>query len=261
MDMISKEVMAMWKIIPLDLGLIEVARSSNLMQANARAGELVQNVSIAWLLENRSDGRIILIDTGGVEDDEWSRKYHVPSSRQREDQYLIPALAKHGVDPERIETIILTHLHWDHAYGVSKIPNAKVYVQMKEIVHAVSRHRIDAKTYETNIPGVMPFFLEFYDRMAFIDGDCEIVEGLTTLLLPGHTPGSQGVLVDSGDARYVITGDLINCLENWTQRIPCGLHTDVMACYASFDKLEAIEKIGAVVLPSHDNTAIDLFCK
>lgn len=245
----------MWKIIPLDLGLIEVARCSNLMQANSRAGELVQNISIAWLLINQKNGRVVMIDTGAVEDEAWSRKYHVPSSHQNDEQYLLPALEKHGVKPEQVEIVILTHLHWDHAYGVSKLPNAKVYVQKKEILHAILRHRIDTKTYETNIPGKIPFFLEFYDRMEFIDGDCEIVEGLKALLLPGHTPGSQGVLIDSDGQQYVVAGDLINCLENWEQKIPCGLHIDVMDCYNSLDKLE---KIGAIVLPSHDDTAFEL---
>ena len=245
----------MWKIIPLDLGIIEVARSSNIMIANSRAGEIVPNTSIAWLLINENDGRKVLIDTGAVEDVEWSRKYHVPCIREREDQYLVPALAKYGVKPEDIEYIVLTHLHWDHAYGLDKIPQAKIYVQRKELLHAVSQNRYDAKIYESNIPGKVPFFLNAYDRMIFLDGDAEIDEGLQVLFLPGHSPGSQGVIIETKQGRYIIAGDLINTSENWEKRIPCGLHLDVQSCYDSFEK---IAQTGATVLPAHDYTAFDL---
>ncbi|MCX5819791.1 MAG: N-acyl homoserine lactonase family protein [Deltaproteobacteria bacterium] len=246
----------MWKIIPLDLGIIEVARSSNIMKADYHAGEKVNNISIAWLLVSADDGRKVMIDTGPIEDEAWSREYHVPSIRERDDQRLVPALRKHGVSPQEIGKVILTHLHWDHAYGVDKLPNAKVYVQSKEIRHAVNPGPLDARIYETKIKVKIPFFLKYYNQMEIIDGDVAIDDGISTVLLPGHSPGSQGVLIDTPQGRFLIAGDLINTIENWESRLPCGLHTDLQACFDSFAK---IETIGAKILPSHDNLAFEIF--
>ncbi|MEW5804483.1 MAG: N-acyl homoserine lactonase family protein [bacterium] len=246
----------MWKIIPLDMGILEVARCSNIMKADYRAGEKVDNVSIVWLLINTNDGRKILVDTGPAEDEAWSRKYHVPSIRERDEQYLLPALKKYCISPEEIGVVILTHLHWDHAYGVNKLPNAKVYVQSKEIRYAVNPNPLDAKIYETNIKERIPFFLMYYNQMEIIDGDVVIDDGISTVLLPGHSPGSQGVLIDALQGRFLIAGDLINTIENWQNRLPCGLHTDLQDCFDSFVK---IERYGAEVLPAHDKTAFEIF--
>ena len=79
----------------------------------------------------------MLIDTGA------------PSAREiRENGYglremadsveYIDAVKAIGVDPEKVKTIILTHLQWDHAWNLQYFPNATVYVQEREVVFALN---------------------------------------------------------------------------------------------------------------------------
>lgn len=66
-------------------------------------------------------------------------------------------------------------------------------------------------------------------------------------------------MVDTPQGTYVMTGDLINCMENWTERIPAGICHSLDDYYRSFAKLEKLEKQGAKILPGHDFVVFDLF--
>jgi len=75
-----------------------------------------------------------------------------------------------------------------------------------------------------------------------VDGDAEIAPGVSVVQLAGHSPGSQGVLVD-GAVPYLIAGDAVNTYADWegneASRIcPPGVNTSLLDCYASFEKIE-----------------------
>ncbi len=112
-------------------------------------------------MQNDSTGEKMMVDAGPAEDDQWGSTYHNPIG-VKEEQKLEYALMQHGVRPEEITAVILTHLHWDHAYGVLKLPQAKVYVQKEELRYAVSPLPRDSKHYELNIKSQLPFFLQFF---------------------------------------------------------------------------------------------------
>lgn len=91
-------------------------------------------------------------------------------------------------------------------------------------------------------------------QMCPVDGDVSLVPGVSVVTLPGHTPGSQGVLVEGGERRYLIAGDCVYTYENWegdaeATHIPAGLYTDLIQYEASFSKIEGL---GCEVIPSHD---------
>jgi glyoxylase-like metal-dependent hydrolase (beta-lactamase superfamily II) len=70
-----------------------------------------------------------------------------------------------------------------------------VIIPSKELNYAVAPLLLDKKHYEMNISGKNPFFLEFFERIETVKGDCIIDEGLEVFLLPGHFPGSQEIIV------------------------------------------------------------------
>jgi glyoxylase-like metal-dependent hydrolase (beta-lactamase superfamily II) len=94
--------------------------------------------------------------------------------------------------------------------------------------------------------------------MEVLEGDVEIVPGVRALLLPGHTAGSQGVLVNTAEGEFLIAGDLVPLYENWPgtegQAIPNGNHTDLRAYAASFKRLAALK---ATILPAHEPRVFD----
>ncbi len=84
-----------------------------------------------------------------------------------------------------------------------------------------------------------------------VKGEVEIRPGIRTLPVPGHTPGSQAILVDTDQGRYVIAGDAVFTYENLERDIPPGFHNDVDH---SMESMETLRRRADHILPSHDYT-------
>jgi glyoxylase-like metal-dependent hydrolase (beta-lactamase superfamily II) len=87
-----------------------------------------------------------------------------------------------------------------------------------------------------------------------LQGDSQLAEGVMLILLPGHTLGLQGVLVQSETGSYLIVSDAVGVYENWTgneamAHIPQGIHWSLEDYFETFSKME---EINAHVLPAHD---------
>jgi len=166
------------------------------------------------------------------------------------------ALQRANVDPEDVRSIILTHLHNDHASFLMLFRKARVFLQESELSYAHNPLPIQRSFYNDSI-------LKSLEKahVELIRGDKRIEAGLRVLHTPGHTPGSQTVLVDTGGGLYAICGDTVPMFHNWFPsdarlgtkvdwpRIPPGGHTDLQAWFKSARKIEAS---GGSIIPSHD---------
>lgn len=164
-------------------------------------------------------------------------------------------LARWQLTPQDIDTVILTHLHWDHAMNVTKLPNARVIVQEAEWKAALSPHPLHKFYYAPR---------DFYENLRnpeLVNGDTELFPGIKLLLTPGHTPGGQSVIVQTERGRYAISG-FCTIQENFYPSgklqaqigypvIPAGIHLDAVAVYNSILKLLASAD---VILPIHEIT-------
>jgi N-acyl homoserine lactone hydrolase len=195
---------------------------------------------ISYYLE--SENHKIIVDTGGDEPDgvKW-----MPYTRT-EDESLENALGKIGVRCENIDIVILTHLHWDHCCNNHLFPNARFIVQKKEYDFLFSPELQNIKGYLKD--------LMLQTKYELVDGDKEIVDGISVALAPGHSPGMQCVLVTTAAGLYVLGGDLITLFENWeaVPHIPDGVYYNFESMLKSLDKIDALCKSGGTVLPGHD---------
>lgn len=148
-----------------------------------------------WLLHFRvfairpDDGPVTLVDAGiGPADAPAKTWAPVPGRLPLE-------LALAGIDPATIETVVLTHLHTDHVgWAVSGLfPNAAILLQRSELDWISPRMR-----------DLLPD-----DQLVLLDGDSRLSASTRIVATPGHTPGHQSVLVDSGDDLMAVTGDLL----------------------------------------------------
>lgn len=194
-----------------------------------------------WLL--RSSQGMVLVDTGPPVQE--GQRRGIKGLRD-----VGEALSAHGVDPASIRTVILTHLHWDHAANADRFPNATFHVQRDEIEFFRSRRR--------EHPSINRFYshhavlndLIASDRAVALDGDCEIVPGIRVLRVGGHTPGSQMVAVDTEEGLVVLTGDAVPLNRNLLDNIPSGIVTDTMQ---AIDALERVRSLNPVaVYTGHD---------
>jgi N-acyl homoserine lactone hydrolase len=193
----------------------------------------------------------VIVDTGSASPEDVRLRHDVTVTRSPEQEPLA-ALAAAGIDPADVRAVVNTHLHWDHSSNNHLFPNARVYVQASELQYAIDPLGPDLKTYE-RLPGLQPHWLNALASTQGIVGDHTLMPGITLVHLPGHTPGSQGVLVEAEGSRYLLAGDCVSCYDNWLgdgviPHIPAGF-TNLHDYMASFRKIEGLD---CVVIPSHD---------
>ncbi|HHY50894.1 MAG TPA: N-acyl homoserine lactonase family protein, partial [Alphaproteobacteria bacterium] len=194
----------------------------------------------------------VLVDTGPSEDAEWGSRLHNPFARSG-DQSLTAQLVRHGVSPDEIATVVLTHLHWDHCYGNHLLPNARFVVQRREFDYAREPLECDRPIYESGIEA--PPFLVGVERFELVDGDAEVAPGIRTVLMPGHSPGLQGVLVETRpDRRILIGSDHYPLYDNIEHNIPTGIVQSLPDWYAASARARTLCD---TILPGHDGRVLE----
>ena len=242
-----------YQIYPLTLGKMLLDQSSVCYARNP--GTKIQCAMMAFLITGGEE--LILVDTGCC-DEAWAEKYHMPVAIA-ENMTLENQLLKHGVRPRDIAIVINTHLHWDHCFHNNLFAHAKIYVQQRELEFADAPIPTQYRAYECTQMGLTPPWINTRGCFEIIDGDYALRPGIDLVFLPGHTPGSQGVLVDTAKGKYLIAGDAIqanDAIENKTFGLihPSGVHVNLFEYYETLKKLETIE---ATIFPGHEITVID----
>lgn len=204
-----------------------------------------------WMFLIEGAEGLTLVDTG-TPPPELSTKLHKYDVRRLAHEDPIAQLAAHGYTPNDVTRVINTHLHWDHCGNNRLFPNAKIYVQSDELAYARSPLGMHEVAYE-NYEGVPPLWGDD-DQIIDVYGDVDLGDGIQLIRLPGHTPGSQGVLVDLASGPHLIAGDCVDTHHNWEgdegmPHIPSGVYTNLLEYMDSFDK---IDSLNCTVIPSHD---------
>lgn len=171
-------------------------------------------IAMATMLVLLDDGRRrILIDTGiGQKNDpKFEAIYAVDHSQFN----LMGSLEAHGYSADSITDVILTHLHFDHAGGATRLngkeqvlptfPNATYYVQEKQWTWALSPSERDRASFlpENFVP------LKEAGQLELLNGEMELFPGVRVIPIHGHTPGQQMVLVEGTNRSFLFAGDLL----------------------------------------------------
>lgn len=198
-----------------------------------------------WVL--RRGAEVILVDTGY--DAEEARLRDRPI---RQDPAL--SLAPLGLKPEDITSVIVTHLHYDHAGGLHLFPNAKLHMQAAEMAYATG----PCMCHDTlRMPFTAGHICEAVKRLysgqvIFHDGDAEIAEGITVHCIGGHSRGLQAVRVRTAAGWMVLASDAAHYYENIFARKPFPIVVDLQNMLDGFDRLEALASDKTLIVPGHD---------
>ena len=240
-----------FRIIPITVGKIKSCKA-----------ELTYNIDFqTWLwasvnifLVRDDSGEVGLVDAGFRvrRGDEAKAKGGL--------QQLMRKLRMFKVEPERVASLILTHLHNDHVSIPELFKNARVYAQASELAHALNPLSTQERFYD-------PANLRKLDRMNLetVKGDRDIGNGVRIIHTPGHTPGSQTVLVETKKGTCAICGDTVPIFHNWfpsnnsyvtrtdALKIPPDVHSDLHAWFASASKIERAK----FIIPGHEPRLTD----
>ena len=162
-----------------------------------------------WCFVVRARDRVVLVDTGvggpGVPGATW---IGTPGRLPAE----LPAA---GVEPDEIDLVVLTHLHLDHiGWNLAwdgdrprpRFPRARYLVQRADWeLFATGGDEDDRAAFDRCVAP-----LQALGVAELLDGDRTLDAELTLLHTPGHTPGSQSLLVSSGTDAALLWGDVAN---------------------------------------------------
>lgn len=173
------------------------------------------------LLIEHPDG-LVLIDSGAGNKEDvkfieiYGMELQAPVAEQRADETALEAgIRAAGFAPDDVKVVINTHLHFDHAGGntrrnaegqvVPTFANAQYIVQAGEYEWATHTNERTAASYFP--PNFEP--LKATGQLHLVEGDIEIVRGITARKTPGHVPHHQSILIDGGSERALFLGDVM----------------------------------------------------
>lgn len=170
-----------------------------------------------------SGGKLVLVEVGIG--DKMSPKEHqmyaqelMPSgSGGGEPRCIHHALQEVDCCPEDISAVICTHLHFDHAGGVTRLgptrdpaapvltfPNAEIITQKQEWDDALAGRSTMNKTY---LPNHLNAAVR--ERIRLIDGEREVLPGISVIPVPGHTWGQQVIKITTARGPLVFCNDVM----------------------------------------------------
>lgn len=221
----------------LDFGLFQVHENGRI-------------IGIPGYLIQTNDGRNILVDTGfhpkyaadaeaaTIEDDlgDFGKVVQLTA-----ENLPIPQLAKIGLKPDDIDTLVMTHTDIDHVGGIDQFPNAMI------VIHGDERAFEKPRYWAGRSPLAWPD-----NEYQLIDADCELCPGVRLITSSGHAPGHLSLLVTLNDMQNVLLiGDAIGRPSELVDGF-AGSWDPAMA-QRSANKLMAIaEEEQAFVIYGHD---------
>ena len=161
-------------------------------------------------------------------------------------------LAALGVPPAAIDTVLLTHIHPDHALGLldadggAVFPNAELVVHEAEAAFWLNR---DAgagasERIRRNIAKGQAACAPYRGRLRAV-GAGDALPGVEAVALPGHTPGHTGWLVQSGGDAVLIWGDVVHLPAVQVPRPDAALVFDVDPAQARATRLATFDRVAA----------------
>jgi N-acyl homoserine lactone hydrolase len=225
------------------IALCQGPRDSTHFAYRSEHGAICNTACYIWCIEN-PDAKII-VDAGDNAADFLAKDAPETDIISVED-----GLGKLKLKPDDIDIVIVTHLHCDHIALAHLYKKARFIVQKRELEYALNPHPIDTVLYDRS----------FFNGLNWevIDGDKEIVPGISVLYTPGHSPGGQSIEISTSAGKAIITGfcstreTFIPTKEmerrGWEVTIPL-IHHDALQTYNSVLK---VKRRADIIIPLHE---------
>ena len=197
-----------------------------------------------WVLANGA--RTVVVDTG-YDAAEAARRGR-PVLRDPAEQ-----LAAFGIDPLGVDTLVLTHMHYDHAGALHRFPAATIHVQAAEMAFATGPCMChEALAHPFTAEHVCEMVRRVYSgRVVFHEGDGAVAPGITVHRIGGHSRGLQAVGVETRVGPVVLASDAAHFYENAEGELPFPIVVDVEDMLRGFETIRRLASPGLMV-PGHD---------
>lgn len=189
----------------------------------------------------------IIVDTG----------FDAAMGEKRQREMISPVgdgLRALGIDPGSVETVIISHLHYDHVGNYDLFPHARYHLQDDEMAYATGRYMCHGALrlpFETDDVVAMVRKL-FAGRVAFHNGTEEIVPGVTVHRIGGHSKGLQSVRVKTRRGYVVLAADAAHLYAHLDSGRVFPITYNVGEVVEGYEMLKKLASSRNHVVPGHD---------
>ncbi len=195
----------------------------------------------------RTPASLILVDTGvGPPGTPWPKWAGDACGR-------LPAeLAEAGVAADEVDTVVLTHVHDDHLGGFIRADGAIAFAKARHLMRRADFDVLHEDREDEVYLEAVVRPLQASGQLEFVDDGHTVVDGVTLLATPGHTPGHQSVLIASGGETALVAGDVLNHPGQVADRFPSGSDHDPDRAAETRERiLSRVEREGIVLSTAH----------
>ncbi len=219
------------------------------------SNEWIKLPVMAYLIETK-DGYIVY-DTGSnpeAMNGYWPHNMQdIYPLYQKHEERLEEQLALCGVSPKDVKTVVLSHMHLDHAGNINLFEHADVYAPKEDYEYALTKVHMnpDAETHGGYIKADLEAPVKQYH---LVNEDFELTEGVEVICLPGHTPNLLGLVVHLPGQTIILPQDCVYTSEIYgpPARLS-GFIYDSISFFKSIEKVRKLaKKYNAKVFPAHD---------
>jgi N-acyl homoserine lactone hydrolase len=216
-------------------------------------GTVIEAPILAYLIET-AQGRVLYdvgCDYGKLADAALREVHYGPGGfpfgppDMREEERLPVLLARLGLGPRDVDAVVLGHLHFDHAGGLTDFLGAEIHCHADE--WEAARENADGAYFASDLEGD--------HRWRFDREERALCPGLRMINTPGHTAGHRSLVVELARAPVILTGDAADLYENLDREIAPGIlwrdREDLALESIRQLKTLALEA-GAELWPNHD---------
>ena len=209
---------------------------------------------MSFLIE--TDDGYILYDTGSnpeAMNGYWPKNLQeIYPLYQKPEEQLDKQLALCGVKPEDVKTVVLSHMHLDHAGGLYLFPHADVYVPKQDYEYA--QVMVHKNPNPATHGGYVKADCEAPANYILVDHDIELAKGVEVICLPGHTPNLLGVVVHLDSQTIILPQDAVYTVEIYGPPAKAsGFLYDSISYFKSIEKIRELQKkYDAKIIPAHD---------
>ncbi len=205
-----------------------------------------------WVLRN--GGQTIVVDTG----------FSAAGGQARGRSFLVEpleALRRAGVDPRTVDTVINTHLHYDHTGHLDAFGDAPVLVNRTEFEVWTGPYAERAQFAAHVEPGEVAALAARVTTGAvtLMDRETVVAPGVTVAEVGGHSPGQSVVFVEGRQGPIVLASDAVHFYEEVDRDRACAILVDLQLVYRAYDIMREAVRGGGRLVPGHDPLVMDRF--
>lgn len=199
----------------------------------------------------------ILVDTSFGDPSVMTERHPGFDCHRSDNQHIHAVLDEEGYVPEDVDTVVFTHLDWDHCYNLESFgPDTRFLVQRDELAYASDPYPLHATRYGSKSIGFEPPWRSF--NLTTISGETEVCENVVAFPTPGHTVGHQSIAVETDAGTTVVAGDAVPTFANVDEErqtpVQKGIAMDEIAWWESaVEVLNRADKL----LPGHEWEVLD----